>query len=720
MVTSAGAGKQLNIIATAERIDADIKGKLHIESVQDTLSQQSQQSGGGIRVQVSLGTAWEAGGNFSQNQGSGEYRSVSQQSGLFAGDGSYHVKADSVHLKGGAIASNAAKENNELTAGSLTWENIKNRSSYSASGVSLSGGYQNGSPDFAPGLPQYQSDSGQSTTYATLSEGRLNIGGKQTSTEALGIHNEAAGAHQSLSELPDIRRVMEQQQTVAKATADIAAAVKTFSGNMAEQKEQEKTQAAAAYENRLKERNDGSYERFIAQDADSRHLQMLADDSAYAAADSGSRDWGIGGANSRALNAATTLITGALGGQTDLQVAANTLAPYAAAAIGQQVGHGENKNEVAQAVGHFVLGATLAYINGGDPLSGGGAAVAAETAAQYLARQYDDGQTARDPVTGEFNPNLLPESVKEEIRATTGVIASIVGATGDGGAALNAQIGGVIGQNAVENNDLYGGKAFAEQFSCRNKSSAECQRLQTAYREADLKAAAVITPIADEVGRFFLMPYDLTRGLSEAKTGGEAVTAIVLALPPAKIYDKARDLVRAGKNLDALNELKRLKDVFTQNPSLAAANGIEVPGIAMAAKQHGGGSAGRNATATGSSKYTGGAHSETSKPANDGLDSHHCPAKNCYQGAPISNEQGPAIKMEPSDHAKTASYGNSKEAREYRLIQQKLLQEGKLQEAIEMDVKDIRSKFGSKYDKAINQMLDYSKTLDPNSFKIKK
>ena len=103
MVTSAGAGKQLNIIATAERIDADIKGKLHIESVQDTLTQQSQQSGGGIRVQVSLGTAWEAGGNFSQNQGSGEYQSVTRQSGLFAGEGGYHIQAGGVHLKGGVI-----------------------------------------------------------------------------------------------------------------------------------------------------------------------------------------------------------------------------------------------------------------------------------------------------------------------------------------------------------------------------------------------------------------------------------------------------------------------------------------------------------------------------------------------------------------------------------------------------------------------------------------
>ena len=180
---------------------------------------------------------------------------------------------------------------------------------------------------------------------------------------------------------------------------------------------------------------------------------MLANSSSYAAADTQAKNWGIGGSNSRALNAATTLITGALGGQTDLQAAANALAPYAAAGIGQQFGHGDNQNEAAQAVSHFVLGATLAYINGGDPLSGGSAAVAAETAAQYLSRQYNDGQTARDPITGEFNPNLLPESVKEEIRTTTGAIAALVGATGDGSAAFNAQVAAVIGQNAVENND---------------------------------------------------------------------------------------------------------------------------------------------------------------------------------------------------------------------------------------------------------------------------
>ena len=181
------------------------------------------------------------------------------------------------------------------------------------------------------------------------------------------------------------------------------------------------------------------------------------------------RSWGIGGSKSRALSAAETLITGALGGQGDLQLAANTLAPYAAAAIGKRFGHGENKNEAAQAIGHFMLGAALAYANGADPLADGSAAVAAERAAEYLAKQYDDGKTAIDPITGKFNPNLLPEHIKEEIKAQTGAIASVVGAAGGSlkgsgstngtntNALFNAQVGGVLGQNAVENNHLGSG-----------------------------------------------------------------------------------------------------------------------------------------------------------------------------------------------------------------------------------------------------------------------
>ena len=115
----------------------------------------------------------------------------------------------------------------------------------------------------------------------------------------------------------------------------------------------------------------------------------------------------------------------------------------------------------------------------------------------------------------------------------------------------------------------------------------------------------------------------------------------------------------------------------------------------------------------------GGAHKVTSQPKNDGFDSHHCPAQSCYKGAPISSADGPAIKMDPADHQQTASFGNRASARAYRAEQQALLEQGRLMEAIQMDVNDIRSRFGNKYDDAIQQMLDYAKTVDPNQFRLK-
>lgn len=140
--------------------------------------------------------------------------------------------------------------------------------------------------------------------------------------------------------------------------------------------------------------------------------------------------------------------------------------------------------------------------------------------------------------------------------------------------------------------------------------------------------------------------------------------------------------------------------------------------VAATEKATGGKSKGGDHPSDGPSpNLEGGAHRDTSQPVNDKLDSHHCPAKNCYKGAPISSEDGPAIKMDPSDHRKTASNGSSDEAIAYRARQEKLLGEGKLMDAIQMDVDDIRSKFGDKYDVGIKQMLEYASKLNPNDFR---
>ena len=88
----------------------------------------------------------------------------------------------------------------------------------------------------------------------------------------------------------------------------------------------------------------------------------------------------------------------------------------------QKFGHGEDKNTTAQMVSHAILGATLAYVNGGNPTAGGSAAVASEAAADYLAGRYNDGKTAINPKTGKFDPNLLPEGIKTSIRDLTAAI----------------------------------------------------------------------------------------------------------------------------------------------------------------------------------------------------------------------------------------------------------------------------------------------------------
>ncbi|MBL3573372.1 hypothetical protein JMK10_16855 [Rhodovulum sulfidophilum] len=109
-------------------------------------------------------------------------------------------------------------------------------------------------------------------------------------------------------------------------------------------------------------------------------------------------------------------------------------------------------------------------------------------------------------------------------------------------------------------------------------------------------------------------------------------------------------------------------------------------------------------------RYAGGAHVCTSQPVGDGLDSHHTPAKaNSY----LDPQLGPAIQMDPADHALTASYRKPRTAA-YMRAQKSLVDNANFMGALMMDVADIRSKFGDKYDAAIAQMTTYAACLKQN------
>ncbi len=66
---------------------------------------------------------------------------------------------------------------------------------------------------------------------SSVSDGILNIGGR-TTTQEIGIHSDAATAHQQAQALPDLEAVLQRQQIVSKATADIGSGVQTFRSRM--------------------------------------------------------------------------------------------------------------------------------------------------------------------------------------------------------------------------------------------------------------------------------------------------------------------------------------------------------------------------------------------------------------------------------------------------------------------------------------------------------
>ena len=77
--------------------------------------------------------------------------------------------------------------------------------------------------------------------------------------------------------------------------------------------------------------------------------------------------------------------------------------------------------------------------------------------------------------------------------------------------------------------------------------------------------------------------------------------------------------------------------------------------------------------------------------------------------SPIARGEGPSIAMSGSDHVKTASWGNRPGARPHREAQAKLIKQGQYSKAQQMDIDDIRRKFGGKYDDAIEQMIIYTR-----------
>jgi hypothetical protein len=88
--------------------------------------------------------------------------------------------------------------------------------------------------------------------------------------------------------------------------------------------------------------------------------------------------------------------------------------------------------------------------------------------------------------------------------------------------------------------------------------------------------------------------------------------------------------------------------------------------------------------------------------------------------SPLKRNEGPAIQMDPNDHAQTSSNGqNGRAGLLYRTMIENLLNDGKWREAMLKEILDVRRVASAiddprKYNEAMLEMLEYFKCLEKN------
>ncbi len=139
-------------VAAGKQVIANVGGDLNIESLQDTSKYHSKDQS--ISGSVTVGYGFSGSASASQQKIDSDFASVTEQSGIKAGDKGFQVNVrGNTDLKGAVIASTdkAVQDGvNSLTTATLTQSEIHNRAEYSASSIGIGGGYSYGGGGMMP------------------------------------------------------------------------------------------------------------------------------------------------------------------------------------------------------------------------------------------------------------------------------------------------------------------------------------------------------------------------------------------------------------------------------------------------------------------------------------------------------------------------------------------------------------------------------------------
>jgi filamentous hemagglutinin len=321
--------------------------------------------------------------------------------------------------------------------------------------------------------------SDSSSTLATLTEGNITIGGKQTSAAELGINTDASGAHRALEALPDASKLLADQQAMAAAAGTVMATSQQIAWDIG---------SADAKKITDKYREGMSPEEKRAFDAllpDEQFKRLVAFDASYPDALATQQKWAPDGVYGRALGAVTSALVGGVEGQGLGQLGSNALAPYAAELIGKTFDPNKQSavpSEAMQMLSHALLGALLAEANGGKAGSGVLAAGGGELAAKFLGDYY----------VRQNGGQLSPEQ-EQKIKVLGQAVGAMAGGIGGDGA-MGAALGATIAKNSVENNYLNHAERmqFLDAMLSCTKSGERCGEKEELAALSDARNSALI------------------------------------------------------------------------------------------------------------------------------------------------------------------------------------------------------------------------------------
>ena len=216
------SGKDTAIIGSemaGNKVTGNVVGNLSIEMKQDKKTYEEKNSSSGLSINYGVKNGkTSASGGTSKDTIHSNYESATDQAGIRAGSEGFDITVkENTNLKGSVIDSDASKEKNTLTTGTLTWEDTENKADYKESGAGLTINTDKDTKynekGITPAIPTGSKDKASSTTKSAIAEGTVTITDKAHQKQDISeLNRDTQNSLNQLGEIFDKTKANERQE----------------------------------------------------------------------------------------------------------------------------------------------------------------------------------------------------------------------------------------------------------------------------------------------------------------------------------------------------------------------------------------------------------------------------------------------------------------------------------------------------------------------------